>query len=95
MNEENKSIGKHSVRIENREKIVLTGVTDVPAFNENEICAETSLGQLTIKGEGLHINKLNLDSGDLFIDGQINSVSYTEIKEPKTSKSSLFGKMFG
>lgn len=94
MNEEKKNTGRHSVRIENREKIIITGVVDVASFDEENISAETSMGFLNINGAGLHINKLNLDSGELYIDGEINSVYYHAAKEPKNSKGSLFNKMF-
>ncbi|MBQ2678622.1 MAG: sporulation protein YabP [Firmicutes bacterium] len=94
MNEEKKSMGKHSVRIENREKIVITGVVDVSSFDDERISAETNMGYLTVEGVCLHINKLNLDSGELSIDGEINSFFYNVSKEPKSSKGSLFSKMF-
>ena len=94
MNEERKNNGKHSVKIDNREKIAITGVEDVSSFDEEKISAQTDMGYLTVTGSCLHINKLNLDSGELYIDGQINSVFYNTVKEPKNTKSSLFGKMF-
>ena len=94
MYEEKKNISKHSVKIENREKIIITDVVDVSSFDDESISAETSLGYLTVGGSGLHINKLNLDSGELYIDGEINSVFYNTEKKPKNNRSSLFSKMF-
>ena len=93
MSDEKRIYNKHAVNIENREKITVTGVIDVSSFDEETISAETSMGFLTVKGENLHINKLNLDSGELLIDGNVNSVFYNIIKDKK-AKTSLFNKMF-
>jgi sporulation protein YabP len=67
-----------NISIEGREKMVLTGVRDVSSFDENTIILDTEMGGLVIKGTGMHINKLNVDDGNLNIEGFIISCSYTE-----------------
>lgn len=94
MAEEKRNYGKHSVSIENRNKIIVTGVIDVSSFDEENISAETTMGYLTVKGSNLHISKLNMDSGELLIDGDADSLVYTNLKDEKNGKSSLFSKMF-
>ena len=38
---------------------------------------ETALGQLTVEGEGLHVEKLSLDVGELTLEGNIQSLCYS------------------
>lgn len=79
----------HSLILDNRKKLNLTGVTDVMGFDEQTVSLSTDCGTLIVKGENLHINKLNLDSKDVCIDGTINSLQYlSEIT--KTLRSKLF-----
>ena len=94
MSDEKRIYGKHLVNIENRAKISISGVMDVSSFDEENISAETTMGYLAVKGSNLHISKLNIDSGDLFIEGDIDSVVYTDLKSGKNNKSSFFSKMF-
>lgn len=79
--------------LENREKISISGVNDVLSFDDQIVILETSLGLLTIKGENLRINKLSLDSEEVIIEGEINTLSYSE-KEIERKTSSILGKIF-
>ncbi len=78
--------------LENREKLSISGVLDVLSFDDQIVILETELGMLTIKGEDLRINKLSVDTGDVVIEGNINSVSYSEKEERKSGN--LLGKIF-
>ena len=53
----------HSLQMENRERLRLTGVSDVSGFDENLIALTTDMGELLVRGEGLHIDKIDLDAG--------------------------------
>lgn len=66
----------HSITLNNRSNMELTGVNNVNTFDEQEIILETSLGHLFIIGEGLHITMLNLEEGKVALEGGINSVEY-------------------
>jgi sporulation protein YabP len=79
--------------LENREKISISGVNDVLSFDDQIVILETGLGLLTIKGENLRINKLSLDSEEVIIEGNINSLSYSE-KEIERKNSSILNKIF-
>ncbi|MBQ4347508.1 MAG: sporulation protein YabP [Firmicutes bacterium] len=86
MSEEKKNTMRHSIYIEERERISISGVLDVLSFDEENIYAETELGLLHISGSSLHVNKLNLDLGDLAVDGDIGGVEYSEsFSKPKES----------
>lgn len=92
--EEKKVINQknQTLTLENREKLSVTGVVDVESFNEESIVAVTDLGVLIIRGADLHINKLNLDSNELVVEGDIFSLEYGDGETGKSK--SLFGRMF-
>ena len=66
----------HLLTLDNRRLLTLTGVEDVSGFDEQTIHIKLADAALVVKGSSLHISKLNLDSGDVAIDGQINSLQY-------------------
>lgn len=91
MNEQTKKTNKpHSLILDNRANLVLTGVNDVAGFDEETVNVFTDLGGLIIKGTNMHINKLNLDSGEVAIDGNINSLQYITSSQSKGMFSKLF-----
>lgn len=81
-----------SLILDNREKLSVSGVIDVESFNDESIITITDLGALIIRGAGLHINKLNLESNELVVEGDIYSLEYTDGDYAKSK--SFFGKMF-
>jgi len=84
----------HNLTIEGRKRMVLTGILNVESFNELEIVVETELGVLSIKGNSLHMSKLNLETGDLAIDGSIDSCTYKEKQDFKTKGKGILNKLF-
>lgn len=81
---------KHGIMLENREKLVMTGAEDVSGFNEEAVSVKTCCGTLIIKGEKLHIDKLNLETGDVSIDGKINAMQYIGNDMSRSKLSKLF-----
>lgn len=73
----------HLLTLEDRKKLILCGVTDVGAFDEDSITAYTDFGELVIKGEGLQVSVVNTESGQLTAEGRINSVTYSDRKAGK------------
>jgi len=82
---------QHNFLLENREKMSITGVLDVDIFNPDMVVVQTEMGMLTIKGIDLHINKLNLESSELCVEGEIGSCTYSD---KATSNSGFLGKIF-
>ena len=50
------------------------------------------MGILTIKGNDLKMNKLNLDNNELIVEGKIVALIYSESEIGK--KGGMFGKIF-
>lgn len=87
----NRIISPHSIVLEDRKKLSVTGVTDVDSFDETAITAYTDYGELTISGTSLHIDRLSIEEGELCVEGNISSLVYTD-SSPKNV--GFFGKMF-
>lgn len=82
---------EHKVEMLGRASLAVTGVEDVESFDEAEIVMNTSQGNLIVRGSGLHIGKINLDVGEIKVEGVINDLSYEEI----STAGSFFSKLFG
>ena len=55
----------HKLILNNRKAGLVTGVLDVLSFNLNEILLETEQGMLMVRGTDLHVNRVNLEKGDI------------------------------
>ena len=96
MPEERKPLASnHKLIVERRESVAITGVLDVISFDEEQVVCETALGVLILRGIGLHVSNLNLDSGALDIFGEVVGITYEDqVQGPGRSKSSFLGKIF-
>ena len=90
---ENNSGILQNLILENREKLSISGVSDVLSFDDQIIIIETDLGLLTVKGENIRINKLSIDTSDVIIEGNINSLVYSNSDLQKKS-GSILNKIF-
>lgn len=79
--------------LENRGKLSISGVLDVLSFDDQVIMVETELGLLTIKGEGLRITKLSIDTSEVIVEGNISYLAYSN-KEVEKGKNSFISKIF-
>ena len=91
---EEKSNKKHSLSLVEREKMVLSGVKEVFSFDEQLIELETSRGYLDIRGENLHIIKMNIDEGDIAIEGVVSEMIYHDSLGVGKKKGSVMSKLF-
>lgn len=70
----------HNIIMEERKKLSVSGVVDIDSFDEQTVIAVTQMGELTIRGWGLHITRLNLEQAELMVDGEISSLTYTDTR---------------
>ncbi len=82
----------HSLSLVSREKLSVSGVEDVASFDESCISLQTTQGQLILRGEGLHIDKLSIQGGELSVTGRIDAMSYEERTDERRS---LLSRLFG
>jgi sporulation protein YabP len=94
---EEKKVSKPKVQnliLENREKLNISGVIDVDSFNDECVIVDTELGVLMIKGINLHINKLNIDSSEVCIEGDFVSLEYSDREGSRNRGGGFFARMF-
>ena len=92
MNDYNVSAVNHRLELSGREHLTVSGVEDVERFDEAGIIMSTTAGTLVVTGEGLHIGKLSLDGGELFVDGRIDFISY---EDDGQNRGGFFSRLFG
>lgn len=81
----------HNIIMEDRAHLSVSGVLDVESFDDRQIVARTSKGNLIIRGGDLHIDKLSLDSGELVVTGLITDLGY---EETAAGGGSLWSRLF-
>lgn len=84
---------RQEVRLLNRRLLEVTGVLNVESFDSEAFLLETELGFLNVKGQNLHIKNLNLEQGQVSIEGTINAFTYLDGAGEHKGKSFL-GKLF-
>lgn len=79
MVEEKKKAMPHNIILEDRKRLSVSGVTDIDSFDEQTVALFCDSGELVIHGQGLHINRIDVDTGELNLEGEsIDGLSYTD-----------------
>ena len=81
----------HLISLNDRKCLAVSGVLDVDSFDDMTVVVYTSLGELTVKGRSLHIQRLCIETGDLTIEGDVDSLTYAEVHD---RSGGFFGKLF-
>lgn len=84
----------HTITINDRKNILITGIKKIDSFDNEEFLLETNMGYIVIKGNDLEIIKLDTYQGNVSIKGSINSLNYVENLNKKEKEDSVFGKLF-
>lgn len=89
---EDKYVAKmpHSLVLEDRCRLNISGVEDVDSLDERVVVLKTVLGQLTIHGSGMKIGKFNVATGELSLDGNIAAMVYADIGKKKGRFGGVF-----
>jgi len=90
MDDKLKKLLPHSVIMENRQILKVTGVSDVDSFDEQTVIAFTDMGELSVRGENIHISKLNVETGELSLEGNFYALSYSDGRKQDGFFSKLF-----
>ena len=82
----------HTVILEGREKLSISGVVDVQSFDEDQVLLETVRGMLVVRGQGLHVERLQLEAGELIVEGEVGCLEYDDSVQPR---GGFFSRLFG
>lgn len=84
----------HSITLNERKNIMITGVKKIDSFDDEEFLLETNMGYIVIKGQELEIIKLDTYQGNVSIKGKFNSLNYMESANKKQKEESVISKLF-
>ena len=68
----------HSLTLEHRERLTMTGVTEVVRFDEEAVELQTELGTLLVQGRDLKLRNLSPKGGTVAVEGTVSVLSYEE-----------------
>lgn len=80
----------HNIILEGRAKMSLSGVIEVESFDETAVSLYTTRGLLIIRGNGLHVENLCLETGEAKLEGVVDSLQYLE----ETKSGGFFSRLF-
>ena len=80
----------HTITLNDRKRLSITGVEDVDCFNEQIVILRTPLGTLTVTGAGLNVSQLNVEDGRVSVEGEVDALEYTGGKR----RGGVLGRLF-
>lgn len=80
----------HGIKLDNRSVMTVTGVNDVINFSDSSVELMTTHGAMTVSGKNLNMSKLNTDTGELSVNGEICMIRYSNKKKKGSVLEGLF-----
>lgn len=80
--------------MDNRKRLTLTGIKDVVSFDLTQILLESTLGMIHIKGSDIKVTRLSLEKGEVDIEGTVDSIVYSDVKDYGEKGKSILKRMF-
>lgn len=71
----------HDLTLKGRQKLTVTGVTEVVSFDETAVVLQTGLGVLMVHGQGLQLKELSVEGGQTCVEGTISALVYEEPRQ--------------
>ena len=84
----------HKLSMDNRKRLTLTGIKDVVSFDLTQILLESTLGMIYIKGSDIKVTRLSLEKGEVDIEGTVDSIVYSDVKDYGEKGKSILKRMF-
>ena len=81
----------HDLTLEDRKILKATGVADVEGFDETKVYAMLEGTAFIIGGKNLKVVSFSAESGDLVVEGEIDSVEYSAAL---SRKAGIFSRIF-
>ena len=76
----------HQLQLDSRARLHMTGVIEVES-----IVLTPTRGTLIVRGEGLHLQLLRLDGGEVLVDGTVDALTYEDSQPAGSFLARLFG----
>lgn len=84
----------HRFSLDGRKHGILTGIREVESFDTQLVVLATEQGRLTIKGNELHVTRLDVDKGELEFSGLVDSMAYSEIRTAGQMTTGVLKRLF-
>jgi sporulation protein YabP len=68
----------HTLILTKRERVEITGVCEVESFDDTLVRLVTDCGDLTLEGEELHVDTLDVERGLVEIGGLVGGLYYSD-----------------
>ncbi len=81
----------HKLTLQQRQQLVMSGVTEVISFDDTAVILKTSLGTLAVQGSGLQLKELSVEGGQVAVNGKISALIYEEPRSSGGWVRRLFG----
>ncbi len=81
----------HTLFMEDRKRMTLTGVKEILSFDEESVSFITVMGKAVIRGKGIRIENFGTESGDMEVEGKIDAVVYLN---ESSAKGGVLGRLF-
>ena len=84
----------HKLSLDDRKRLTLTGIKDVVSFDLTQILLVSTLGMIHTKGSDIKVTRLSLEKGEVDIEGTVDSIVYSDVKDYGEKGKSILKRMF-
>lgn len=88
--DEQKTRAAHKVELDHLHSMSVTGVVDVPTFTDKLVTVRLANETLQINGVGMSVKNLDIESGRLQLNGQVNAIKYSAQSTPTSLVKRIF-----
>lgn len=81
-----KLLSQHTVTLENRKNMKITGVNQVSSYDEYKVVMQTDYGKLTVAGKNIVAGEISSTSKVLSLTGEIDYIQYQMSKGKSEGK---------
>ena len=72
------SAARHEFCVKDRHTMTISGVKEIISFDEQNVRMLTVGGELVVDGESLRVKVLDVERGQVVLEGRIDDVGYVE-----------------
>ena len=81
---------ENKISLIDRKDLTISGIKKAVILSETSIALELENSLLQVSGKNMEVKKLDVESGLLVVDGQVDSIKFSSQKE----KTGLFKRIF-
>lgn len=80
--------------LQDRKRLSVSGIVKLVSLNEESFLLKTNKGMLLIEGKKLEMSNLDINTGNISIIGEVNSLVFIDKQNNKEEKEGFFKKLF-